>query len=129
MDRAGACGSDRRGFTMVEAMVALVIFGIGTIALLSLGPRATHFTARGRQVSRAAQLAQAKLEDLRARSNGNAELDDGDHLDVANPIDGAYTRSWTVAVDNPIEGMRRVEVRVSFPTTSPDSVAQVVTYF
>jgi prepilin-type N-terminal cleavage/methylation domain-containing protein len=117
------------GFTMVEAIVAMTIFGIGTVALLTLGPRAISFTSRGRQVAKAAQLAQAKLEELRAQPNGHADLDAGDHEDAANPIDGAYRRAWTVLDDTPIAGMRRVEVRVSFPTTSPDSVAALATYF
>ena len=117
------------GFTLLEAMVSLAIFGVGTIALLSLAPRATQFTSRGQQVSKAAALAQAKVEDLLALPSNDANLDAGTHDDAANPIDGVYSRQWTVTADNPIQGMSRVVVRVTFPTTSPDSVSQVVTYF
>jgi len=110
-------------------MVSLAIFGVGTIALLSLAPRATQFTSRGQQVSKAAQLAQAKVEDLLALPSTNPDLDAGTHDDTTNPIDGVFSRRWTVTSDSPIQGMSRVVVRVSFPTTSPDSVSQVVTYF
>jgi prepilin-type N-terminal cleavage/methylation domain-containing protein len=119
----------RAGFTMIEALVAITIFGIGTVALLALGPRAVGFTSRSRQVGKASQLAQAKLEELRTRTSGDADLAAGTHADDGNPIDGVFTRAWTVVDDTPIAGMRRIEVRVSFPTTSPDSVTQLVTYF
>ena len=117
------------GFTLVEAMVALVIFGVGTIALLSLAPRATQFTARGQQVTKAAQLAQAKVEELRALPSTDAWLAAGTHVDDANPLDGVYRRQWIVTADDPIQGMSRVEVRVAYPTVSADSVAALVTYF
>jgi Tfp pilus assembly protein PilV len=122
-------GKHEEGFTLLEAVVSLAIFGVGTIALLSLAPRATQFTSRGQQVSKAAQLAQAKVEDLLALPSTATDLDAGTHEDTANPIDGVYARQWTVTADNPIQGMSRVAVRVSFPTASPDSVSQVVTYF
>jgi hypothetical protein len=114
---------------MIEALVAMTIFGIGTIALLTLGPRAIGFSSHGRQVAKASQLAQSKLEELRTHPRGHEELDAGTHADTGNPIDGSFRRAWTILDDTPITGMRRVEVRVSFPTTSPDSVAQLVTYF
>ena len=117
------------GFTLVEAMVALVIFGVGTIALLSLAPRATQFTARGQQVTKAAQLAQAKVEELRALPSTDAWLAAGTHVDDGNPLDGVYRRQWIVTADDPIQGMSRVEVRVAYPTVSADSVAALTTYF
>ena len=119
----------RAGFTMIEALVAITIFGIGSVALLAIAPRSVGFMSRSRQVAKASQLAQAKLEELRVRPVSDADLSAGAHVDDANPIDGVFTRAWTVADDTPIAGMRRVEVRVSFPSTSADSVTQLVTYF
>jgi prepilin-type N-terminal cleavage/methylation domain-containing protein len=119
----------RAGFTMIEALVAITIFGIGSVALLTLAPRSVGFMSRSRQVAKASQLAQAKLEELRTRTNGDADLSAGTHVDAANPIDGVFTRAWTVVDDTPIAGMRRIDVQVSFPSTSADSVAQLVTYF
>ena len=117
------------GFTLLEAVVSLVIFGVGTIALLSLAPRATQFTSRGQQVTKASQLAQAKVEELRALPDTDAFLAAGTHVDDTNPIDGVFRRRWTVTADSPIQGMSRVEVRVAYPTVSADSVAALVTYF
>jgi len=117
------------GFTLVEAMVALVIFAVGTIALLSLAPRATQFTTRGHQLTKASQLAQAKVEELRAVPATDATLQAGTHVDTENPIDGVYRRRWIVTANTPIQGMSSVQVRVAYPTTSADSVAEITTYF
>lgn len=119
----------RAGFTIVEALVALTIFGIGTILLMQLAPRATQYATRARVLSQANALAQAKVEELRELPQLHNDLVDGAHDDPDNPIDGAFTRTWDVTVDDPIEGMRRVEVRVRIPTASSDSVATLVTYF
>jgi prepilin-type N-terminal cleavage/methylation domain-containing protein len=118
-----------RGFSLVEALVTLVIFGIGTVALLQLAPRATQFSNRGRLLSEATNLAQAKVEELRALPTTDADLAAGVHVDPESPIEDRFERRWEVIENDPIEGMRRVEMRVRFPTQSADSVAVVVTYF
>lgn len=125
-DRGRSTPATDAGFSLVEALVTLVIFGIGTVALLSLAPRSSEFATRGRVMSEATSLAQAKVEELRARPKSAPELEAGTHVD---PMDGVFARRWLVAQDDPIRGMKRVEVRVGYPTQSADSVAVVVTYF
>jgi prepilin-type N-terminal cleavage/methylation domain-containing protein len=117
------------GYTLVEAMVALVIFGVGAIALLQLAPRATQFSNRGHLVSEATNMAQAKVEELRALPSQDASLSSGTHVDPGNPIEHGFDRRWIVTSDTPMTGMNKVEVRVRFKTLSPDSVAVVTTYF
>ncbi|HZM16412.1 MAG TPA: type II secretion system protein [Candidatus Krumholzibacteria bacterium] len=119
----------RAGFTMVEALVALTIFGIGTIMLMQLAPRASQYATRARVMSRANALAQAKVEELRSLPKLHADLGAGTHDDPNNPIEGAFTRSWDVIEDDPIDGMRKVEVQVRVVTSSSDSVTTLVTYF
>ena len=118
---------DQRGFTMVEALVALVVFGVGMLTLLQLAPRATHSGTQGRRISEAMSLAQDKVEELRALPNESNELAAGTHIDAADL--GSFSRRWVVTDDTPISGMRKVEVRVGFETVSDDSVAVLTTYF
>ena len=118
---------DQRGFTMIEALVALVVFGVGMLMLVQLSPRATHSGNQGRRISEAMSLAQDKVEELRALPNESADLGAGTHVDAADL--GAFSRRWIVSDDTPVSGMRKVEVRVGFETVSDDSVAVLTTYF
>ena len=118
------------GFTIVEALVALTIFGIGTILLMQLAPRASQTANHARALSAANGLALAKIEELRGLPLAHADLTDGLHDDPDNPIGDNYERRWDVTLDDPIAGMRRVEVSVRLNNTaSSDSVATLVTYF
>jgi prepilin-type N-terminal cleavage/methylation domain-containing protein len=119
--------NDQGGFTMIEALVALVVVGVGMLTLLQLAPRATHSGTQGRRISEAMSLAQDKVEELKAMPVESADLASGTHIDGADL--GAFTRRWEVTTDSPISGMRKVEVRVSYETLSADSVAVLTTYF
>lgn len=123
----GSRRSDQAGFTMIEALVALVVVGVGMLTLLQLAPRATHSGTRGRQISQAMSLAQDKIEELKAIPIESADLAAGTHIDGEDL--GGFTRRWIVTGDTPISGMRKVEVRVSYETLSADSVAVLTTYF
>ena len=119
---------NQRGASLVEIMVALVIFGIGlTMAIRSL-PEGNAKTTRSRNMTIAMNLAQEKLEDLMALSFSAADLTAGTHDDPDNPINDHYNRSWTVIDDTPIEDMKSISVSVSFPTASSDSVRTLRTF-
>jgi len=115
------------GFTMIEALIGLVVFGVGILMLSQLAPRSSHIGVRARSVSEAMNLAQGKVEELRAMPSESGDLAAGTHVDAADL--GAFRRQWVVDDDTPMSGMRRITVRVSFETTSADSVVAVTTYF
>ena len=118
--------SQQGGFSLVEAMVALLIFGIGTIMLMQLAPKATQYANHGRKLSEATGLAQGLIEELRALPSNDPLLQAGTFTDSTQV---GFVRTWEVTDNNPINGMKRVEVNVSFETLRPDSVATVITYF
>lgn len=112
---------------MIEAIVSLVVFGIGLLSLLQLAPRASSYGVQARRVSEAMNFAQGKLEELKALPLNDAALDAGTHVDTADL--GNFQRRWTVTDDTPMAGMREVTVRVRYSTQSADSVAVLTTYF
>ena len=126
MDRKRTRRSQQGGFSLVEAMVALLIFGVGTIMLMQLAPKATQYANHGRKISEANGLAQGLIEELRALPSNDASLQAGTFTDSTRT---GFVRTWEVTDNNPIDGMKRVEVNVSFETLRPDSVATVITYF
>ncbi len=97
---------------------------------MQLAPRASQTANHARSLSIANGLALAKIEELRGLPHAHVDLNNGMHDDPDNPIDDNYDRRWEVVLDDPLPGMRKVEVRVRLNhTTSADSVASLVTYF
>jgi prepilin-type N-terminal cleavage/methylation domain-containing protein len=118
----------QRGASLVEIMVALVIFGIGvTMAIRNL-PEGNAKTTRSRNMSIAVNLAQEKLEDLMALPFTDADLTAGTHNDPDNPLRQHFNRSWTVVDDSPITDMKSVSVSVTFPTAGADDVRTLRTF-
>jgi type II secretory pathway pseudopilin PulG len=119
---------NEKGAGVVEIMVALLIFGIGLVAAARVLPDSSVKTTRSRNKTLAVNIAQEKIEELMADGYQHADLTAGDHDDPDNPINGHYTRAWTVADDTPVVGMKMIAVSVTFPTSSADSVATLRTY-
>ncbi len=59
---------NRSGFTLIEVMVAIVIMGVGILALLSTSALVTRMIGRGNMTTKATQLAQTRLEILRQQA-------------------------------------------------------------
>lgn len=117
-----------KGIGLIEILIALVLFGAGLSLALRTLPDSNVTMTRGRNITKATNLAQEKIEDLMAAPFSDADLTAGTHNDVENPIDRHFTRSWVVADDTPVQGMKTVDVTVSFETASNDSTVTVTTF-
>lgn len=98
----------RRGFTLLEMLIAMVILsvallGLGQMMLLSI--RGTSF---GNKVTEATTFAQDKMEELRTM-DWNVLQDGNDSIDGAQGIQ--YQRTWTVV---PAGKMKTVDLAVSW---------------
>jgi type IV pilus assembly protein PilV len=116
---------ESRGFTLLEVMIALVIFAIGLLGLAGLQVMAIKGNSFGQQMTVASTLAQNQLEALResagSLSNGN------DLVTAQNGI--RYTRTWTVAANQPQANMDTVDITVSWtgPTGSGTEAIRTIT--
>ena len=54
-----------RGFTLVEVIIAVVLLGVGVMALVSSSAMATRMIGRGKESTMAAQIGAAQVERLR----------------------------------------------------------------
>ena len=114
------------GFTLVEIMIAMLIFGAVVIGLAQAIPQGMSTREKARRLSVATFLAKDQMERLRSSAFSDPSLAAGLHLDPNNPVEPGFRRDWTVVDNTPIPGMKRVSVRVSFQSTSPDSQVVLV---
>ena len=113
------------GMSLVEIMVAMAIMGLGIVMVMRTLPDSSRATTRARNVSKATNLAQEKLEQLMSTPYADADLADGTHADTENPIEGAFNRSWAVQADTPYTDMKTVMITVSYPSSKSDSTVTI----
>jgi Tfp pilus assembly protein PilV len=116
------------GFSAVELMISIVFFGILMLGFLAVFPLGTRTVAKGERMSVAASLAQDELERLKTLIVTDPDLAAGAHVDAANPINGVYSRTWTVTDDTPLPDMKRVDMQVSFSDNGILRNTQMSTY-
>ena len=103
--------SANQGFTIIEVLVAMGIF---TVAILGVAISATS-VIKANQVSYsttiAINLAQDKLEDLKANPTSLASGSESPILDDSGE---AFARSWTVTANSPVTGVTKIDVTVTW---------------
>jgi type IV pilus assembly protein PilV len=107
------------GFTLVEVMIGMAIFLIGILAVGSLQITAINGNAGAREATEAATRATSQLETLIAMPY--------DSIVGGGPdTQGAYTTSWAVLGDTPLDNTKTITVTVDWLQRGPRSF--VVTY-
>ena len=119
---------EQKGASVVEIMVALLIFGIGVVAAVRMLPQSSVRTTHSRNRTIAVNLAQEKIEELMADSYKEADLDAGDHDDAGNPLRGHFNRTWSITDNTPVEGMKSISVTVTYPAAGADTTATLRTF-
>jgi type II secretion system protein I len=100
------------GFTLVEALVAMVIFAIAAAATASLMFHSTSHIARSNEWSQAVAIAQQAIEDIRTLDYEDMESGSG-----TAPWKGQsafFTVNWDISKDDPEPGMKTVLISVSW---------------
>ncbi len=91
------------GFSLLEFLIALVVFVIGVLGVASLLVSGIHMQTLSRNVTQASAFAEAKVEELRVIDLTDLQRSVGGALDsnVANHFDEPaatiFTRRWLVA--------------------------------
>jgi prepilin-type N-terminal cleavage/methylation domain-containing protein len=101
-------GGGVRGFTVIELLVALVVFAALAGALAQTLVRAQRVRASSALWLRATALAEERLERLRA----------GDRSEDAAPI-GPFTRAWRAEPAAAAPGLERRDVEVTWEDHGP----------
>lgn len=123
---AGAPARGTRGFTLIEVMVALILFATGMLALAMVIPMATKRVVKAGTQTRASSLASETAEELLTIPYGDGDLTSGIHDDPANPHEGVYYIRWVVEDNAPSPNCKRVTVKVARGSASLPPEARIV---
>ena len=91
---------NKKGFTLVEFLIATVILSVGLLALINLQWMAIRGNSDSKEMTRAIFLAETKMEQL--KNTPYASLTIGTTQDPNNPMNGQgqsggiFSRSWTI---------------------------------
>jgi prepilin-type N-terminal cleavage/methylation domain-containing protein len=102
------------GNSLVEVLVCLVLMAVGMMAGLGMTKAAQSGLNAGRDISRAAALAQAKMEEEMAASY--KELVHGETAG-SEDLDGFF-RTWTILPGTVCEHCASIRVTVEWPDPS-----------
>ena len=120
LDASLSSSASRRGFSLIELLITMVILGIGIMAVAALFPLATKNVNKGKILSTALGRAQEKIEELKEAGYASTMMASGTYTDSS----GVYSRTWTVQDSLPTVGSKKVFVCVSWPVRfGRDSVA------
>ena len=124
--RAASMPRSQAGFTLIEVMFAIVIFGVGVMALMACVPMASNRVMKSGNQTKASSLAAQAAEDLLTVPYSHSSLTPGTHDDPANPHDGLYYTRWTVENNQPYTACKRITVTVARGDVSNVPVVRLV---
>ena len=97
--------AERRAFTLLEVLAALVILGVGVLGLSGNAALVSRLVGDGARLTRAATVATARLEQLRARPCAT--------ISSGSSISHGIEERWTVAPMNATSPVTALEVQLS----------------
>lgn len=111
MDKKG--GSS--GFTLIEVLVAMSIFAIAVLGLAVGATTVMRANQTGLYTTIATNLAQDKLEELKAKTAANIDTTGSPENNI--PVSGVpakFNRSWAVTSGSPAAGVKRIDITVTW---------------
>jgi len=112
------------GFTLIELLIAIVVLSVALVGMIPVLVQTTRGTNFGGLTSRAANYSQDKAEEFR-----DADFDDIDNGSDPSPLEGIFSRSWTVDTGCAICGpdLKGIEVETRWTDRSGTHVARYYT--
>jgi Tfp pilus assembly protein PilV len=112
------------GFSLLEVMFALTFLGVGLLAVAGMIPLATHQIVAAKAVTDGVAAGQEVMEEIRTSDFNSAALAAGSY----NRTVDKYTITWTIQDNVPVIGSKRVDMLVTWNTTSGAETTSMSTF-
>jgi prepilin-type N-terminal cleavage/methylation domain-containing protein len=119
---------NEKAMTLIELLIVCVIISVAFLGLAGLFPVGMQNLNQSKMRTIATDLGQEKLEELLKLRSTDASLDAGNYTDPNNPVRTTFNRYWTITDDFPVDKMKKIEVRVTYPRGSDLRDVVIVTY-
>ena len=87
-----------RGFSLIEVMIAIVLFAIGLLAFAGLEIVAVRNATYSKEYGKANTYAQQKVEEMKGTDWASASSG-------SDTVEGKFTRTWTVTTTGDIKNV------------------------
>lgn len=126
---SGKRNINNSGFTLLEILIAMVIFSIGLLGVAKMQISSIQGNAYSQDVTEATFIAKDKIEELMAvnynnlnflndvnnnGANGGGLDDTGAVAADYSQVIGRYTLSWNVSIDFPIDRTKTLRIIVNW---------------
>lgn len=109
---------DKKGFSLVEFMIAISILAIGLLAVAGLQSTAIRGNLLSKGTTSAILLAEKKMEEF--KNTPFASLTNGTFQDPSNPLTdiggsgGRFNRSWTISTYSGSANMKQITITITW---------------
>lgn len=111
-------GSKDSGFTLVELIVTISIFGLLIIGIVNLYMTIESTQRKSYHLEIATRAGEKQIESLRNIQYGSLEPDTTIDFTSDLPEDLPDPKTGTVAISEPEDGIRRVDVTITYKDTN-----------
>ncbi len=107
--------ANKEGFGLAELITGIVLFGLVSVAMINLSTLILNTQTYSRYRESATFAAQREIESL--RNSNYTSLAAGDTIDFTDQLPNYLPdgKSGTVEISEPTNGLKRVDVTVSYP--------------
>ncbi len=112
--------NNQSGFTLVELVITILVLGVVLTSVVTLFVNIQQAQTHTRYLETATYAAQAEIESLRNINYNN--LTPGQTINFTNELPDSLPpgATGTVTVSEPVSGLRRVDVNVSYSYKGKD---------
>lgn len=102
--------ANRRGFTLIEVLVGLVLLTVGALGLAAMSATVSHANRDATNRTRADQLLHERIEELQTEEYGDI-VSGEDEVAVA---DVGFQLAWEVEEDTPVDDVKRIVMEATW---------------